>query len=101
MTNPIDFWVDATPSKEEVHAINAVVRGEATEGQQRIAMKWILHRACCVGVDTFHPDPYTSAHRQGRRAAGLLIASLLVKGVPEDSPDNEAPEKLDEVEDNG
>lgn len=86
MTMQIDEW-DPTPTKNERRAIHAVVRGQASESDQMLAMKWILHRACGAGLSTFHPDPLVQSHRAGRREVSILITKILTQPVeqPEDS----------------
>lgn len=73
--DPWSFWM---PSIEEARAVKAVAVGEATSEQQKVAVSWILQRACGLSLDTFVPGQSdTSAVRQGRRQAGLLIQQVL------------------------
>lgn len=58
--------------------MHALVAGSATSEQQKVALRWILHKACGVSFDTFVEGfPDTTLIHQGRRQAGLMISNVL------------------------
>ncbi len=62
---------------EDVHALKALSRGDASAEQQRRALNWIISRASMGYEDTFVPDPYESAFNQGRRSVALQTVKLI------------------------
>lgn len=83
-------WEDA-----DAYAIQALMRGEANESQQRRAFAWIYHQACRTNDVSFRGEnTHDSAFAEGRRFVGLQIDKLtrinpsaLKKGGPEREPE--------------
>ena len=75
--------------KPEAYAIQALDRGDATAEQQKMALSWIVKRACAW--DDVSPDmdnERLSAVFEGRRLAGKYILDILhlnitiIKDIP-------------------
>jgi hypothetical protein len=60
---------------EDVGAIKALARGDASPEQQRRAMNWIINKAAMTYQDTYAPPD--SDFFQGRRSVGLQIVKLV------------------------
>ena len=61
---------------EEISAVKALFRGEATPLQQQHALTWIVHEACGTYKDDYRADPRDHARVSGQRSVGLLIVEL-------------------------
>lgn len=58
-------------------AIQALVRGEASQDQQRRAVNWIINAAAATYDMSFSPaDPHLTSFAEGRRFAGNQIVKL-------------------------
>lgn len=68
--NPL---IDEVPPPHIASALAALHHGRADEHQQRNGLDWIVRHACRAFSTTYDPDPHTSAFKQGRRQAGLII----------------------------
>ena len=63
---------------EDVHALQAVEHGRASEEQQRRAMEFIVKVVCGTYDMMFRPSDVYSTHvAEGKRIAGLHIVTLL------------------------
>lgn len=63
---------------EFTHAsIQALERGDASEAQQKQALKWIVETLCMTYYDTAHDNDRVERHNQGRRWVGLAIIQAL------------------------
>lgn len=59
-------------------AVQAVFEGQASDEQQRRAMRWILNGACRIHEISFHPEnTRLSDFNEGQRFVGKQIAELL------------------------
>lgn len=64
-------------------AVQALVTGTASEGQQKAAFDWIINEACNTYDNAFSPgDPYQTAFNSGRSFAGQQIIKMLKISVP-------------------
>ncbi len=64
-------------------AVQALVTGTASEGQQKTAFDWIVNEACNTYDNTFTPgDPYQTAFNAGRSFAGQQIVKMLKINIP-------------------
>lgn len=71
-------WKPSPCDKADVYALKALASGEASEGQQKRALNWILNVACGVRDTTFYPDSQRdSDFAQGKRFVGLEIVALV------------------------
>lgn len=62
----------------EAAAIQALNRGDATEHQQRIALKWIIEGAAATYDTSFSPDSdRLTSFAEGRRFVGSQVVKLL------------------------
>lgn len=67
---------DYTPA--DVYALRAVYEGQASEEQQKRAIKWIMEVASAFKQDPFQDgDPYGTAYVAGRQSVGRHITYLL------------------------
>lgn len=65
-------------SEPEVRAIKALAQGVANEGQQKMALNWIITGAAGTYDQSFIPgEPDTTAFREGRRSVGLQVVKLI------------------------
>lgn len=63
---------------EDVDAVKAVAAGNASPGQQKRALDWIVHRVAMTYDETFvHGSSDTSAFLAGRRNVGLQVVKLI------------------------
>lgn len=62
---------------QQVSALQALNRGEATADQQHRALKYIIEQIAITDESTYRTDPYDHAFCSGRRAVGLKIRELL------------------------
>lgn len=83
MRKPVrEPWHPAEWTDEDALAIKAVALGNASEGQQRTALDWIL-KAAMVGDQSFVPMPKgdpngrIDAFLEGRRSVGNQILKLI------------------------
>lgn len=58
----------------EAHAIQAIMRGDATSHQQRIAMQWIITQA--AGTPDFHENDRLEAMSLGRAFVGKQLIGI-------------------------
>ncbi len=62
----------------EVEAVKAVAKGNASPGQQQLAMQWIVHKAARTYDEPFMPGQGDlTIHLMGRRNVGLQIMKLV------------------------
>lgn len=74
-SNPL---APATYEEADVDAIKAMAAGNASEGQQKRGMQWIVHKAAMTYDETFVPGhPDVSDHLTGRRNVGNQILKLV------------------------
>lgn len=71
-------WHPALYEEYDVYAMQALARGEASEGQQKRALKWIIEKAAMTYDEPFVPDnARVTDNLLGRRSVGLQIVKLL------------------------
>ena len=71
-------YAPATYDEMDVAAVKAVAAGNASEGQQQRAIKWIVHSAAGTYDETFVPGQSdVSGYLAGRRNVGLQIMKLV------------------------
>lgn len=71
-------WQPAAWDLPDASALQALLKGQADEYQQKRALNWILTNACMTYEETFVPrEADTSAFLAGRRNVGLQIVKLL------------------------
>lgn len=74
-SNPL---APATYEDLDVEAIKAVAAGNASEGQQKRAIGWIVHKAAMTHDEPFVPgQPDVTAHLTGRMNVGRQILKLV------------------------
>ena len=62
----------------DVEAVKAVAAGNASEGQQKRAIAWIVHKAAMTYDEVFVPgQPDVGHHLTGRRNVGNQILKLV------------------------
>lgn len=72
------FLAPADYSKAEIIAVQALATGTANEGQQKLALDWIVTKVCKTYDLSFHPDSeHGTSFAEGKRHAGLQIVKLL------------------------
>jgi hypothetical protein len=65
-------------TEAEVEAVKAVAAGNASPGQQKLALDWIIHKAARTYDEPFLPGHGDmSVHLGGRRNVGLQIVKLI------------------------
>ncbi len=67
----------------DIHAINALVSGKATEDQQIRVVKW-LEQASGVGEMSYRPSERDTAFAEGKRFVGLQFFTLAKTVVQRD-----------------
>ncbi|MHB9436133.1 MULTISPECIES: hypothetical protein [unclassified Mesorhizobium] len=68
----------ATYDDLDVAAVKALAAGNASEGQQKRAIAWIVHKAAMTYDEVFVPgQPDVGHHLTGRRNVGNQILKLV------------------------
>jgi hypothetical protein len=82
-TNTGAPWEPTPVDPAEVRAIKAMCRGEATEAQQLLIVKWV-ERATGVSELEFRPDGERASNfAAGKRFVGLQFFTLAKSALPE------------------
>lgn len=65
------------PSADEMAALRALMRGNAGEGQQRLAVAYVMRELCGVGSVPFTGESsHGTAFRAGSLAVGIAMAAI-------------------------
>lgn len=60
--------------EQVAYVVQALVRGEANEGQQKQFLEWLVHKACDTYGEPFDPDnARLTDYQLGRRSVGLAV----------------------------
>ena len=81
---PFEPWAPPPIELRDVAALKALQRGDATEAQQRHALKFIVERACGTYELSFCPGEdgrRASDFAEGKRRVGLLLVGLLAADI--------------------
>lgn len=74
-------WTPAPFTKAELVSMQNLVKGEATEGQQKRALEWILRSVCELNGLSFRPEEGGGARAtdfaEGKRWVALQICKLI------------------------
>ncbi len=63
-------------AQEQAWAIKALIAGKAGDGEQGLALRFILHTLCEVDALTYRPDLRDHAFADGKRFVGHQIARI-------------------------
>ena len=63
-------------AQEQAWAIKALMAGRATEAEQGLALRFILHALCEVDAMTYRPDERDHVFADGKRFVGHQIARI-------------------------
>lgn len=78
MAGKREVWHPPEYTKTIALAVQAVASGNATEGQQKMAMEWIVKVAAATYDEPFRPgQPDVLTYMLGRRSVGLAIVKLI------------------------
>lgn len=66
----------AAYGKEELYAIRALFEGKANEGQQQLAMAWLIFNLCHIGQSSMHESDRVTAFLEGQRSVGVQLARM-------------------------
>ena len=73
-----EFWHPPDYTRTIAYAIQALSQGNANDGQQKIALDWIIRVAAATYDEPFRPgQPDVRDYMLGRRSVGLAIVKLL------------------------
>jgi hypothetical protein len=78
-------WELLSADEQDIRAIKALAAGVASEGQQRIALAWIINRAAGTYDLSFRPGPDGSRltdFAEGKRFVGLQVVRLINMKLP-------------------
>ena len=71
-------WLPAHYDKETAEAIKAMAAGVANDGQQKVALDWIIKEACgTYDVDWFPDSDRNSSFAAGKRWVGQQLVKLV------------------------
>lgn len=73
-------WKPAPFEPEDASAIQALERGNATSGQQKRALAWLINKACATYDLSYRPGDEgrrDTDFAEGRRFVGLQLVKLL------------------------
>ena len=77
MKKAIQAWQPVDYTAADVTAVQAILRGEANEDQQKRAMKWIIETAAATYEMSYRPaSTHDTAFSEGRRFVGNQIIKL-------------------------
>tara|TARA_R110000868_G_scaffold122871_2_gene325736 strand:+ start:4918 stop:5196 length:279 start_codon:yes stop_codon:yes gene_type:complete len=66
-----------TYEQSDIYAIKALWEGKANEGQQKMAVAWLMN-ACGVARDPFRPaDARLTDYLMGRQSVGRMVLELV------------------------
>lgn len=80
-------WDPPAADEQDIRAMKALASGKASEGQQRVALQWIINRAAGT-----YDQPFRPGGEDGRRATdfaagkmhvGQRIVNLINMAMPE------------------
>lgn len=72
-SKPTNAWFIPQPSRAVTLAIKSLAAGMANEGQQKIALEWILRGPCSIDDWAFRPDERETNIALGRQLVGHAI----------------------------
>lgn len=71
-------WAPVSYEPQDMHAVQALRRGDATPDQQKRALAWIIESAAGTYDLSYRPDSdRDTAFAEGRRFVGLQLVKLL------------------------
>jgi len=59
-----------------VGAVQALLRGDCAENQQKEFMRWLIEGCCGTYDQSFRVDPYSTAFAEGRRFVGNQVVKM-------------------------
>ena len=72
------LWHPPSYEAADVHAVQALARGEAGPAEQKRALDWIINRAAQTYEEPFFPDnARVTDYVLGRRSVGLALVKLV------------------------
>lgn len=78
---PGPAWIPVQTTDDEVMAIKALAKGEATQIQQRAVLNWLIHRAAGTYELSFRSDgdggARETAFAEGRRFVGMELVKYI------------------------
>ena len=77
MAKGTEAFIPPGYSPREAFAVRATAKGEATDEQQRLAMKWIIEKACATYDLSYRPNSDETILAEGRRFVGLQIVKMI------------------------
>lgn len=80
MKKPVkrESWHPPDYNKSDVFAVKALAAGNASDHQQKQALRWIVNQACGTYDLSFRPESErATCLAEGRRFVGLQIVKLL------------------------
>ena len=81
MKKPKATWEPAAYDHATVIAVKALAAGNASEGQQQAALRWIIEAAAGTYDVSYRPDVHggdrDTAFHEGRRFVGLTLVKLV------------------------
>lgn len=72
----IEQFKDAPYYEDQLYAWRALFEGKATEGQQKAAVEWLMHKVCHIGQDDMHENDRVHAYVSGQRSVAVQLAQL-------------------------
>lgn len=72
-----DVMLPATWEVADAAALQALIRGDASEHQQQRAVNWIIYNAAGTYDLEYRTEPRDHAFASGRRFVGLQIVKML------------------------
>lgn len=76
---PRDPWTPAQPSKAQALAIRALQSGTASEGQQKLALAWIIADAARTYDQPFRPGGEDGARATDFSAGMMFVGQQIVR----------------------
>ena len=74
-------WMPVVYDVQQIEAVKALARGEATDVQQQIAVKWLIETAAATYDLSYRSDgdggERETAFAEGRRFVGLQMVKLI------------------------
>jgi hypothetical protein len=73
-------YLPPSVTQEQAWAIKALMEGRASEAEQGVALRFILHVLCEVDAMTYRPDERDHVFADGKRFVGHQIARICRMG---------------------
>lgn len=87
VAQPKEPWAYAPYDDDDIRAIKALAAGKASEGQQRIALAWIIHNAARTYDMPFRPGGIDGQRNSDFACGRIFVGQQVIKLINMDMPE--------------